>query len=162
RIEVAVGADAGERMGDPGAAEARLRLQHDEARPLVLMRQVPGRADAGNAGADDQHVEVLPFRGGRTGQGRGVVHGACFRLRRVCPWRTGANKASAAGTAVSSGVAPFACFRLGWDWAGPADRWPTPNDAGCRWTLAEGRSSPAPWTAPPPSPAPQRKPTSPS
>ena len=41
-----------------------LRLEHDEARARTLLRQVIGAADAGDAGADDQHVEVLGGRGG--------------------------------------------------------------------------------------------------
>ena len=45
-------------MGPPGAAEALLRLQHDEARARALRAQVVGAADPGDAGADDEHVEI--------------------------------------------------------------------------------------------------------
>ena len=50
-VEVAVGADAGIAVGQPGAAEALLRFQHDEARAGALLGQVIGAADPGNAGA---------------------------------------------------------------------------------------------------------------
>ena len=46
-------------MRAPGAAEALLRFEHDEARAGALVGQVIGAADAGDAGADDQHVEML-------------------------------------------------------------------------------------------------------
>jgi hypothetical protein len=64
-VEVAVGADAGIAVRDPGAAEGLLGLQHHVTgvRPLGL--QVIGGADAGYAGPDDQDVEMFGFHGGR-------------------------------------------------------------------------------------------------
>ncbi len=58
-VEVAVGADAGILVGQPGAAEALQRVQHHEALAGRLLGQVVGGADAGDSRADDQHVEVL-------------------------------------------------------------------------------------------------------
>jgi hypothetical protein len=63
-VEVAVGADAGIAMGDPRPAVALLRFEHDEARAGALLGQVIGAAHAGDAGADDQDVEMLGGRGG--------------------------------------------------------------------------------------------------
>ena len=64
-VEVAVGADARIAVGQPGAAEALLALEHDKARVRELLGQVIGAADAGDAGADDQDVEMLDsLRGG--------------------------------------------------------------------------------------------------
>ena len=41
-------------------------FQHDEAGAGHLLRQMIGAADAGDAGADDQHVEMFDcLRGGR-------------------------------------------------------------------------------------------------
>jgi len=72
-VEVAVGADAWVFVGVPGAAEVRLVLQDREAEVRRLLGQVVGRADARDAGADDEDVEVLdrvrrlrrPFEGAR-------------------------------------------------------------------------------------------------
>ena len=58
-MEVAVGADAGIAMGQPGAAETLLRLEDHKTRARKLRGQVIGTADAGDAGADDQHVEMF-------------------------------------------------------------------------------------------------------
>ena len=58
-MEVAVGADAGITVGAPGAAERLLRFERDESRSRALRREMIGRADAGDAGARDQHVEML-------------------------------------------------------------------------------------------------------
>jgi hypothetical protein len=57
--QVAVRADAGVAVRAPGAAVAGLRLQHHEALVRVVLLQVPGRADAGDAGTDDQDVDVI-------------------------------------------------------------------------------------------------------
>ncbi len=80
-VEVAVGADAGITMGQPGAAEILLALQDDKTRARQLRRQVIGAADAGNAGADDQDIEMLGgFRDRRNRAGRGEyvhVSGSC-------------------------------------------------------------------------------------
>ena len=75
-VEVAVRADARIAVRDPGAAEALLRFEHDEAGAGALVGEVIGAADAGDAGADDQHVEVFRalLRGG-AGEGSGVGHG---------------------------------------------------------------------------------------
>ena len=58
RIEIAVGADAGILMGDPGTAEAFLALQENERLAGALLLQVIGGVDAGDTGADDQHIEM--------------------------------------------------------------------------------------------------------
>src|SRR6187431_600828 len=57
--QVAVRTDAGEAMRTPRATETVLRLQHDERLGRTLMLQVPGRSDAGDAGADDDNIEVF-------------------------------------------------------------------------------------------------------
>ncbi len=76
-VEIAVGADAGIAMGDPRPAEALLRFQHDEARARALLGQMVGAAHAGDAGADDEHVEMLDGLGGR---GRELSGGIGHRL----------------------------------------------------------------------------------
>jgi hypothetical protein len=66
-VEVAVGADAGISMREPGAAEALLRLQHHEAGAGQLRRQMIGAADPGYSGTDDQDIEMFDGLGsGRT------------------------------------------------------------------------------------------------
>src|SRR5262249_28007214 len=70
RIKIAVGTDPRKAMGDPRPAEGGLRLQHDEAELRTLAREVVGATDAGHAGTDDQHIEVL----GRRGPSSGLVH----------------------------------------------------------------------------------------
>jgi hypothetical protein len=50
-------------MGEPGAAEALQRLKHDEALLPTLLGQVVGAAYPGDAGADDQDVEVFGVGG---------------------------------------------------------------------------------------------------
>ena len=66
-VEVAVGADAGILVRQPGAAEALQVLQHHEALARAVVLQVIGPADAGNPGPHDQYIEVLGsgFRLGR-------------------------------------------------------------------------------------------------
>ena len=64
-VQVAVGADAGIAVGAPGAAEGLLGFERDEARARALRGEVIGRADAGDAGAGDQDVEML---GGTDGE----------------------------------------------------------------------------------------------
>src|SRR5690242_4363704 len=44
-IEIAVGPDARVAVGEPGAAEAFLSFQHDEARPGTLLGEVIGASD---------------------------------------------------------------------------------------------------------------------
>ena len=63
-VEIAVGADARILVGQPGAAEALLRLQDDEAAVRHLRGEVVGATDARNAGAADQDVEMLGLGGG--------------------------------------------------------------------------------------------------
>src|SRR5204863_826637 len=58
-VEVAVRANAGITMGDPGSAKTLLSLQHDVAHVRALLDHVVGRANSGDAGADDQNVEML-------------------------------------------------------------------------------------------------------
>ncbi len=65
RVEIAVGADAGILVGQPGAAEALELLEHDERLLGALVLQVVRRADTGDAGADDQDVEVFDGDVGR-------------------------------------------------------------------------------------------------
>ena len=62
-IEIAVGADARVLMGEPGAAEAALRFQHDKALIGALLLKMDRAADARNAGADNENVEVFCVRG---------------------------------------------------------------------------------------------------
>ena len=73
-VEVAVRADARIFVREPGAAEAFLRFEHDEARAGALVGEVVGAADAGDAGADDQDVEVLGLPGGVLGVPCCVIH----------------------------------------------------------------------------------------
>ena len=56
---VGVGADAGVAEQVPGAAEPLAALQHRDGLVRELGGQLAGRADAGQAGADDQDVEML-------------------------------------------------------------------------------------------------------
>ena len=96
-VEVAVGADARIVVRDPGAAEAFLRFEHDEAGAGALVGEVVGAAHAGDAGADDQDVEMLGLcaccaaaRGRVPVSGMaGGLSGACTsdwgRWRRFCP-----------------------------------------------------------------------------
>ena len=80
-VEVAVRADAGIAMGEPGAAEALLRLQHHEAGARELVGQVIGATDARDAGADDQHVDMVGGLGSGRRQGNsGIGHGRSFRV----------------------------------------------------------------------------------
>jgi len=58
---------------EPGAAEALLRLQDDEAAVGHLVGQVIGAADAGDAGADDDDIEMLG-PGGRGPRKGGIRH----------------------------------------------------------------------------------------
>jgi hypothetical protein len=59
REHVAVGTDAGIAKQIPGAADAVAALQDDVALARALFLQVIARADAGEAGADDQDVEMF-------------------------------------------------------------------------------------------------------
>ncbi len=59
REHVAVGADAGITKQIPGAADAIAAFENDVALARALLLQVIARADAGQAGTDDQHVEMF-------------------------------------------------------------------------------------------------------
>ena len=58
-VQVAVGADARISMRHPGTAERILRFQHHEAHVRALLCHVICAANAGDAGAHDQHIEIL-------------------------------------------------------------------------------------------------------
>src|SRR3954469_5926159 len=76
-VQVAVGADAGIAMRSPGAAKALLAFQNDEARIGHLLGELIGAADAGDAGTDDQHVDMLGRMGRRSlPNRRNDVHGS--------------------------------------------------------------------------------------
>ena len=76
-VEIAVGTDAWIAMGNPGATKAGLILQHDEALVGGLRLQVIGTADARDAGAHNDHIEMLLLWRCRSGSGAclTVVHG---------------------------------------------------------------------------------------
>ena len=59
RVHVRVGADAGIAKQIPGAADAVAPLEDDVALARALLLQVIARADAGQAGADDEDVEMF-------------------------------------------------------------------------------------------------------
>ena len=59
RIHVGVGADAGIAKQIPGAADAITPLEDDVALARAFLLQVIARADAGQAGADDEDVEMF-------------------------------------------------------------------------------------------------------
>ena len=62
RVHVGVRADARVAEQVPGPAEVVARLEDRVAPPGLRVLQVPGGADAGEAGADDQDVDVLRRR----------------------------------------------------------------------------------------------------
>ena len=64
REHVRVGADAGIAEQVPGAADAVAALENDETLARALLLQVIAGADAGQAGADDQDVEMFCWHGG--------------------------------------------------------------------------------------------------
>ncbi|MGY3462497.1 hypothetical protein ACVWW5_007947 [Bradyrhizobium sp. LM3.4] len=76
-VEIAVRADAGIAMRGPGAAERRLRFQDDEARARKLLCHVIGAADARDAGADDQHIEMFRSLFGRDVTANSDIH-CCY------------------------------------------------------------------------------------
>ena len=59
REHVAVGADAGIAKQIPGAADAIAALEDDVALAGAFLLQMKARADARQAGADDEHVEMF-------------------------------------------------------------------------------------------------------
>ena len=75
-VKVGVRADAGVGEQIPGAARRAAGLQDRVRLVRLLLLQVVGRADAGNACADDQHVDVISADVGLAGLGlRGGGHG---------------------------------------------------------------------------------------
>src|SRR6202022_3242881 len=63
REHVAVGADAGIAEQIPGAADAVAALEEDKTLAGTVALHVIARADAGQPGADDQHVEMFVVLG---------------------------------------------------------------------------------------------------
>src|SRR5690242_6214979 len=59
RVKIAVGTDARIAVRKPRTAKALLGFENDEAGTRKLFRQMIRAANAGNAGADDQHIEML-------------------------------------------------------------------------------------------------------
>jgi hypothetical protein len=84
-VEIGIGADARIFVRPPRAAERFLHLQDHEARARHLLGQLIGAAYAGDAGADDQHVEMLGcLRGGSKGLAGGFyVHRPVFGFPRI-------------------------------------------------------------------------------
>jgi hypothetical protein len=81
-VEVAVGADAGVFVGDPGAAEGFLCFEHDKAGAGALGGEVIGPADSRDAGTDNKNIEMVGNGlGGVASQGEDVVHAG-----RPCGW----------------------------------------------------------------------------
>src|SRR5665213_1264727 len=76
RIQVAIGSDSRIAMGQPGAPEAFLRFEHDEAHPRGLLGQVIRPADPGDASPDDDDVEVLGLQWRGSGAGCCLGHGS--------------------------------------------------------------------------------------
>src|SRR5690606_27778894 len=78
-VEVAIGADAGVFVGPPGAAEGFLSFEDDKRGAGPLGGEVVGGADTGDAGSDDEDIEVLGLGG--VGWER-----LCLRHGRSCGW----------------------------------------------------------------------------
>src|SRR5216684_7189810 len=70
REHVRVGADAGIAEQIPGAADAVAALEDHKALGRTFLLEVKTRADAGQAGADNQHVEMFWWHGGLPASGR--------------------------------------------------------------------------------------------
>src|SRR5712691_3020513 len=62
-VDVALGADAGIAEQIPGAADGLAPFEDDEALARAFLPQVIARADAGQAGADNEDVEMLWWHG---------------------------------------------------------------------------------------------------
>src|SRR5688572_506653 len=60
-VEVAVRTDARKLVGEPGATEALLRLEDNVAEARTLLVEMAGGRHAGDAGADNQDIEVLGY-----------------------------------------------------------------------------------------------------
>src|SRR5579883_2124815 len=84
-MQIGIGADTGIFVREPGAAKALLRFQDHKARIRQLPGQVIGAADAGDAGADDQHIEMFGCGGSGNRAGGFDIH-CCFWSLSV-PWR---------------------------------------------------------------------------
>src|SRR4051812_44213131 len=90
REHVAVGADARIAKQIPRAADAVAALEDDVALARAFLLQVPAGANAGQAGADDQHVEMLGRSGGlhvmpRHGRAR-PGHPRSFQMPTLKTW----------------------------------------------------------------------------
>ena len=57
-IKIAIGTDAGEFVGEPGAAVTGLPFQYQEALVWQALLQVPGCGEPGNAGTNHQHINI--------------------------------------------------------------------------------------------------------
>ena len=107
-VHVGVGADAGIAEQVPGAADRVAGLQDGVRLAGQLLLQVDSGADAGQAGPDDDHVEVLQGCGGH---GPRVAHAAVVPSARAAAcgpchslWRQHPREACA-GAKVSAGPA---------------------------------------------------------
>ena len=58
-MQVTIRTNAGIFMRPPGAAEAFLILKHNKALVWALGGEVIGRANAGNAGTNNQHIKIF-------------------------------------------------------------------------------------------------------
>lgn len=118
--EVGVGPDAGVAEQAPRAAELVARLQQREAALRVLLAQVVRDADAGQAGADDEDVEVLEGLRAHgpvvpaTGSVRSVAvpcPGPSSGARRSRPWSSPSAAPSPAGPTPSGSRSSRSCWR---------------------------------------------------
>ena len=75
-VQVAVRADPGVAVGPPGAAEAVLVVEDQEAAPGLLGPQVAGATDARDPGADEQHVDLPEVDDRDARFGLGAIGGA--------------------------------------------------------------------------------------
>src|SRR6266403_880216 len=64
REHVAVGTDAGVTEQVPGTADGLAALKDDKAPAGAIVLQVIARADAGQSGADNQHIDMFVRYGG--------------------------------------------------------------------------------------------------
>ena len=101
RVHVGVGADAGVAEEVPGAAADRAALQHGVRRAREGAGQVRGRADPGEARADDEDVDVFSVSGSSVGRAarqrlrpRPPRRRRAARRRRRCPRRSRASRVS--------------------------------------------------------------------
>src|SRR5580658_10012806 len=59
RVEIAVGADSGVALREPGTAKALEPFEHEEGLPRAPLLDVVCGVDSRDAGSDDQHIEIL-------------------------------------------------------------------------------------------------------